>query len=171
MRGLLVARPAPGEDLGEHDEPGTAGRGLPYECRSPLEIDLAARAGRHLDDGGDEAVHIGDREARYYAPRGPANTAFAIDPGWVRELLEGRSQGRPRNVASMLRSNLGLSLVTCASIAWLGMARESLAQAPSRVLCQKKNGALFVRVGFCAKRETAVDVANLGLVGPAGATG
>src|SRR5262245_37917394 len=45
------------------------------------------------------------------------------------------------------------------------------AHAQSRVLCQKKNGSLFVRVGFCAKKETQVDVEDLGLVGPPGQDG
>src|SRR5262245_27968708 len=47
---------------------------------------------------------------------------------------------------------------------------EALAQI-SRVLCQRKTGALFVRVGFCQKKEIEIDIASLGLVGPQGPPG
>ena len=48
--------------------------------------------------------------------------------------------------------------------------REAEAQV-SRVLCQRKNGAVYVRVGFCAKKETEIDISSLGLVGPDGPAG
>lgn len=51
------------------------------------------------------------------------------------------------------------------------LATRADAQTPSRVLCQRKNGAVYVRVGLCARRETPIDVADLGLTGPSGAAG
>ncbi len=42
--------------------------------------------------------------------------------------------------------------------------------APGAVLCRRKTGALFVR-DACTRKESAVDPAALGLVGPKGSTG
>ena len=53
----------------------------------------------------------------------------------------------------------------------LGAGAPEPAHAQSRVLCQRKNGAVFVRVGFCAKKESQIDVGDIGLVGPPGPPG
>ena len=56
--------------------------------------------------------------------------------------------------------------------AWLVVAALApRAEAQSRVLCKRPNGAVFVRIGLCGKRETPLDVADLGLVGPPGPPG
>ncbi len=59
----------------------------------------------------------------------------------------------------------------CPVLAWVASAGSVSAQTPSRVLCQRKNGALYVRVGFCGKRETPVNVEALGLLGVPGPAG
>ena len=41
----------------------------------------------------------------------------------------------------------------------------------SRVLCRKKNGALFLRVGLCGRGQQPVDFAEFGIVGPEGPDG
>ena len=62
-------------------------------------------------------------------------------------------------------------LVAAALLAPHSLLRsEALAQI-SRVLCQRKSGAVFVRVGFCEKKETEIDIASLGVVGPQGPPG
>src|SRR5262249_15005688 len=73
---------------------------------------------------------------------------------------------KPRNIGSMVRPILLAALLAPISL----LPSEALAQV-SRVLCQKKSGAVFVRVGFCAKKEIEIDVSSLGLVGPSGPPG
>ena len=58
-----------------------------------------------------------------------------------------------------------------ATVCAVVVARDAAAQTTTRVLCQRKSGALFVRVGFCGKRETPVNVEALGVAGPAGPAG
>lgn len=53
----------------------------------------------------------------------------------------------------------------------VGMVALTIAMpANAAVICQKKSGAMFVREA-CKKKETAVDLAQLGAVGPTGPTG
>jgi hypothetical protein len=49
--------PAPGEDLGQHDETRAAARGLAHEHGRPSHVRVAVRARGHLRDGCDEALH------------------------------------------------------------------------------------------------------------------
>src|SRR5262249_45451245 len=78
--------------------------------------------------------------------------------------------GKSRDIGGMVRPSTStiLAMALLAPIALL--PSKALAQV-SRVLCQRKNGAVFVRVGFCAKKETEIDVSSLGLVGPGGPPG
>lgn len=66
----------------------------------------------------------------------------------------------------MNRYGVLLAVAVCVAV-----ARDAEAQTTTRVLCQKRNGALFVRVGFCAKRETPLNVEALGVAGPTGPPG
>ncbi|MFN8544930.1 MAG: SUMF1/EgtB/PvdO family nonheme iron enzyme [Candidatus Binatia bacterium] len=52
----------------------------------------------------------------------------------------------------------------------LGCCLGVAAPTPAAVLCQKKSGAVFVRVA-CKKKEAAVDLAQFGAVGPQGPPG
>jgi Collagen triple helix repeat (20 copies) len=52
----------------------------------------------------------------------------------------------------------------------LAVPAQSPAQI-SRVLCRKRNGALFLRVGLCGQGQTQVDFPEFGVVGPEGAAG
>jgi hypothetical protein len=70
----------------------------------------------------------------------------------------------------MIRSGLLFAVAACAAVC-TGVVRDAMAQTTTRVLCQRKSGALFVRVGFCAKRETPLNVEALSLVGPTGPAG
>jgi collagen triple helix repeat protein len=70
----------------------------------------------------------------------------------------------------MNRSGVLLGVAACAAVC-IVVARDAEAQTTTRVLCQKRNGALFVRVGFCAKRETPLNVEALGVAGPTGPPG
>ena len=59
-----------------------------------------------------------------------------------------------------------LAVVAFVAFATIISASESAAQT-SRVLCRKKNGLLFLRVGLCGKGQEVVDFAELGIIGPA----
>src|SRR5262249_58217122 len=76
---------------------------------------------------------------------------------------------KPRDVRSMVRRSIPILLAALLAPISL-LPSEALAQI-SRVLCQRKSGAVFVRVGFCAKKETQIDVRSLGLGGPSGPSG
>jgi hypothetical protein len=80
--------------------------------------------------------------------------------------------GRPQggDMSGVSKSTIGWFVAVSFAAAIAGAPRESGAQV-SRVLCQRKNGAVYVRVGFCAKKETEIDVSSLGLVGPDGTQG
>src|SRR5262249_23783002 len=71
----------------------------------------------------------------------------------------------------MITSRTRLVLALAAALLAMSVGAPGSSHAQSRVLCQRKNGTLFVRVGFCAKKETQVDVGDLGLVGPPGQDG
>ena len=47
----------------------------------------------------------------------------------------------------------------------------SCAAASAGVLCAKRNGVLAIRDGGCKRRESVIDVASLGLLGPPGGAG
>jgi hypothetical protein len=47
----------------------------------------------------------------------------------------------------------------------------AVTSAEAALLCQKKSGVVVVRADACRKKETPVDAAALGLVGPAGPAG
>jgi hypothetical protein len=58
-------------------------------------------------------------------------------------------------------------------IGWLGVCAFAMAllggaTADAAVLCAKKNGALAIRSSACKRKESAVNVASLGLIGPPG---
>src|SRR5262249_53853347 len=76
-----------------------------------------------------------------------------------------------RYVTRMNRSRVLIAATACSAGESLALASQSAAQTGSRVLCQRRNGALFVRVGLCGKRETPVNVDALGLAGPTGPAG
>ena len=69
----------------------------------------------------------------------------------------------------MKRSEILLA-VAC-TVVCVTSVRDARAQTATRVLCQKKNGAIFARVGLCAKRETPLNLEALGLAGPTGPAG
>jgi hypothetical protein len=53
----------------------------------------------------------------------------------------------------------------------LGLALVATWTADAAVICQKKSGALLVRPTACKKKETAVNLADFGAVGPKGDPG
>lgn len=53
----------------------------------------------------------------------------------------------------------------------VAMASLCGASAHAAVLCARKNGALAVRSSACKRKESVVDVASLGLLGPPGGVG
>jgi hypothetical protein len=63
-----------------------------------------------------------------------------------------------------------LLIVVSLVAASLAVPAQSPAQI-SRVLCRKRNGALFLRVGLCGQGQTQVDFPEFGVVGPEGAAG
>src|SRR5262249_5910190 len=63
---------------------------------------------------------------------------------------------------------LGWSLLVMSLVVAGNLVAASDAKAA--VLCQKKNGQVFSRAA-CKSKETTIDVASLGLVGPTGPTG
>src|SRR4030095_1560451 len=71
----------------------------------------------------------------------------------------------------MSRSPMLFAVAACATVCAVVVARDAAAQTTTRVLCQRKSGALFVRVGFCGKRETPVKLDALGLAGAPGRAG
>src|SRR5262245_12349367 len=73
-------------------------------------------------------------------------------------------------MSGVSKSTIGSFVAVSFVAAIAGAPRAADAQV-SRVLCQRRNGAVYVRVGFCAKKETEIDVSSLGLVGPDGAQG
>jgi hypothetical protein len=60
----------------------------------------------------------------------------------------------------------GMRSVVAVAVALVGV----VSVADAAVLCQKGNGALFVRTA-CKKKETAVDATSIGMVGPKGDKG
>jgi hypothetical protein len=58
------------------------------------------------------------------------------------------------------------TVLTLAAVGAIGVALP----APAAVLCQKKSGAVFVRAK-CKKKETTLDLAQFGAVGPKGDKG
>ena len=73
-------------------------------------------------------------------------------------------------MSGVRKSTIGSFVAVSLAAAIAGAPREAGAQV-SRVLCQRKNGAVYVRIGFCAKKETEIDVSSLGLVGADGPAG
>jgi len=92
--------------------------------------------------------------------------------GLTRGGLLGYSLGAPagRDMSGLSKSTIG-SFVAVSFVAAIAGAPRAVDAQVSRVLCQRRNGAVYVRVGFCAKKETEIDVSSLGLVGPDGAQG
>ena len=68
--------------------------------------------------------------------------------------------------SSVLRLFAAVSLVAVS----FAVPPDSRAQT-SRVLCRKRNGALFLKVGLCGKGQTQVDFEEFGVLGPEGPPG
>ena len=75
-----------------------------------------------------------------------------------------------RDMSGVSKSTIGSFVAVSLAAAIAGPPREAGAQV-SRVLCQRKNGSVYVRIGFCAKKETEIDIGSLGLVGQNGPAG
>ena len=124
---------------------------------------------RHQDAGG------ASRTVGLTPPTGPSSTVRVRVAGRRPGIPDDERQWRdllatPVDIGSMVGSSIPI-LIAAAVLAQLSLLpSEALAQV-SRVLCQRKNGAVFVRVGFCAKKETEIDVTSLGLVGQEGRPG